>query len=93
MAVTPAGQGIKMVVSEASVLQPDAASKAQGRAIPRGAKFLTMYASQKRYGGESHDAYEAPAIEVLGTVEFLTACGGGGGTDMLSATEALPSTK
>jgi hypothetical protein len=51
-----------------------------------------MYANQMR-DGESRDAYEAPAIEVLGTVEFLTACGGGGGTDMLGACESLPSTK
>jgi hypothetical protein len=66
-------------------------SKNQGRTIPPDAKFAFMNASQKRDGGKSRDAYEAPAIEVLGTVEFLTACGGGPGTDMISSTEAFPS--
>jgi hypothetical protein len=50
-----------------------------------------MHASQMRDGEESRDAYEAPAVEVLGTVELLTACGGGGGTDTLGGGGGVPS--
>jgi hypothetical protein len=50
-----------------------------------------MHASQMPDGEESRDPYEAPAIEVLGTVEFLTAGSTGSSSDGLGGGGGLPS--